>query len=226
MMERKLTFKGKIRSKLVETAYALGKFTSKIYSFNLRSFWIDWQNSFHSGWIYRNFKSCGANNQIAFPLYCVGPQYISIGDNFISGPNFRIEAHNLFLADVYNPKIKIGNSVNINFDCHIGCVDEVIIGNNVLIASKVLIIDHFHGDTTYSNLLLPPVKRRLVTKGPIKIGDNVWIGESVVIMPGVELGENCIVGANSVVTKSFGSNMVLAGNPAKVIRKISINGDE
>ncbi len=69
---------------------------------------------------------------------------------------------------------------------------------------------------------LHPVKRNSGLKyaKPIKIGHNVWLGGGVIITPGVTLGNNVVVGAGSVVTKSFPDNVVIAGNPARVIKKI------
>ncbi|MNY78908.1 Galactoside O-acetyltransferase [compost metagenome] len=68
---------------------------------------------------------------------------------------------------------------------------------------------------------MPPAKRRLYSKGPVIIEDNVWLGEGVVVLPGVTIGENSIVGANAVVTKSIPKNCVAGGNPARIIREIS-----
>lgn len=122
----------------------------------------------------------------------------------------------------FSPKLIIGNDVVINDFCHIGCVNEVMIGNNVLVASRVTILDHFHGNITTSDLLTPPSKRPLSSK-PVCIGNNVWIGEGVCIMPGVTIGDNVIIGANAVVTHSFPKNVVIAGVPAKIIKTLDGN---
>ena len=61
----------------------------------------------------------------------------------------------------------------------------------------------------------------MVSKGPVIIEDNVWIGEGVCVLPNVTIGRNSIVGANSVVTKSFSENSVIAGNPAKLIKVLN-----
>lgn len=97
-----------------------------------------------------------------------------------------------------------------------------MIGNNVLVVSRVTILDHFHGNITTSDLLIPPSKRPLSSK-PVCIGNNVWIGEGVCIMPGVTIGDNVIIGANAVVTHSFPKNVVIAGVLAKIIKTLDGN---
>ena len=104
-------------------------------------------------------------------------------------------------------------------NCHIGCIESIEIGDNVLLGSKVYVTDHFHGSITKEDIDVPPILRPLSSK-PVKIGNNVWIGDNVCIMPGVTLGNNVIVGANAVVTKSFPDNSVIVGVPAKVIKML------
>ena len=109
-----------------------------------------------------------------------GGKYISIGDNFSSNARLRLDALKYLDKD---PEIIIGNNVTINFDCHIGCVNNIVIGNNVLFASKIYIADHSHGETDFKSLMIPPGKRKIVSKGPVIIKDNVWIGEGAAITP-------------------------------------------
>jgi acetyltransferase-like isoleucine patch superfamily enzyme len=177
-------------------------------------------NSIYSGWIKRFFNSAGNDFFIQYPLNHVGLQYISIGNGFNCFPRLRLEAHSEHLDNHYTPTITIGNNVSINFDCHIACVNRIVIGNNVLIASKVFITDHFHGEVNAEALQTPPSARKVISKGPVIIHDNVWIGEGVCILPDITVGENSIIGANAVVTKSFPKNSVIGGNPAKLIRSI------
>ncbi len=161
----------------------------------------------------------GKNLHIAYgaQIYC--GEHITIGDNFHAGFNLRIQAVDRYGDQLFNPNMIIGNNVSFEDHCHIGCAENIEIGDNTLIASKVFITDHFHGNITKHDLESAPAKRLLSTK-PVKIGKNVWIGEGVSIMPGVTLGDNVIVGTNAVVTHSFEANSIIAGCPAKLIRKL------
>lgn len=174
-----------------------------------------------SEYISKQLKRSGSDVNIMFPVTVIGLKYISIGNGFSSCSRLRIEAHDSYMNDEFTPEIVIGNNVSFNYDCHIACINKIIIGDNVLIASKVFITDHFHGETNYNSILLPPVTRKLYSKGPVVIESNVWIGEGVVIMPNVKIGRNSILGANSVITKNVDENSVVAGNPARVIKIIS-----
>ncbi|WP_428444404.1 DapH/DapD/GlmU-related protein [Photobacterium profundum] len=121
-------------------------------------------------------------------------------------------------VDIFNNAIlSIGDDVQLNDYVHIGCAESVHIGNNVLIASRVFITDHDH-DYSNSNVNLKPIEWPLKTLS-VSIGDNTWIGENVSILKGVNLGCGCIVGANSVVTKSFPENSVIVGSPARMLKK-------
>ncbi len=173
-----------------------------------------------SGYMQRQFRSVGDNFNIDYPIILLGGDCITIGNNFVCYSRLRIEAYVKHLDNFYNPKISIGNNVSLNFDCHIACVNYISIGNNVLIASKVFITDHSHGDPTKDSLKTPPYLRKVVSKGPVIIEDNVWIGEGVCILPGVTIGKNSIIGANAVVTKSFPKNSIIAGVPATLIKSI------
>lgn len=175
-------------------------------------------NQLYSFWKVNEFGVSGDNVFFAFPLDLRGGKYIKLGANVGIDQRLRLDAIDEFLGDKFNPKIIIGDNVSIQKDCHIGAIDKIIIGNNVLLASKVYISDHSHGEITTGALLLPPALRKLYSKGPIVIEDNVWLGEGVVVLPNVVIGENSIVGANSVVTKSIPRNSVVGGNPARVIR--------
>lgn len=151
------------------------------------------------------------------PLKMCGANHISIGRNFSAGSYFRIEAIDSYFGESFSPSITIGDNVSFQDYCHVGCVESVSIGDGTLVGSDVLITDHNHGYITPEECDVVPVMRRL-SHAPVMIGKNVWLGDGVKVMRGVELGDGVVVGANSVVTHSFPSNVVIAGIPAKIIK--------
>lgn len=167
-----------------------------------------------------SFKSLGGPCNIMEPYIIMKPEYISIGNNFSSLYNLRLEAWDEYEGQKFSPEIIIGDNVCFNTDCHIGCINKVVIGNNVLLASRVYISDHFHGEINGDIKNVPPTKRKLFSKGEVIIDDNVWIGEGVCILPGVTIGKNSIIGANAVVTKSFPPNSIIGGIPAKILKSV------
>lgn len=169
----------------------------------------------------QNFKNnllhSGNNLNLCFPLRSCGLEYISIGDNFSTLSNLRLEAVASYPNQKFTPELIIGDNVSLQQYCHIGCINKIVIGDGVLIASGVFITDHFHGETTQFSGNERPEQRKLISKGPVIIGKNVWIGQGACIMPNVTIGDNCIIGSNSVVTKNFPKNSVIAGVPAVII---------
>jgi len=129
-----------------------------------------------------------------------------------AGKNLLIEPP--FYCD-YGYNIKTGDNVFMNFNCCILDVTTVTHGNHVMIGPNVIIYTATH-----------PLEHTLRNSGkefskPITIENNVWIGGNAVICPGVTIGDNVVIGAGSVVTKSFPNNVFIAGNPAKVIKTIN-----
>lgn len=150
------------------------------------------------------------------------PKHFVIGDYCYFGPDCRIEAWNQYNDKHYNPEIIIGRDVRINSTCHIGAINKIVIGDECLLGSHVMIIDHSHGRNEYEELGIHPSKRNLFSRGEIIIGERCWLCENVVILPGVHIGDGCIIGANSVVTKDVPAYSVVAGNPARIVKTISV----
>ena len=115
----------------------------------------------------------------------------------------------------YGSHIEIGKNFFANYNCTILDVAKVIIGNNCMLAPNVAIY-------TAGHPVHPDTRNTLYEYGiEVTIGDNVWIGGNSVICPGVHIGSNCVIGAGSVVTKDIPDWSIAAGNPCKVIRKIT-----
>lgn len=136
---------------------------------------------------------------------------ISLGRNFCTGRGLWLET--------VGPasRILIADNVNVSDWVHIGALDRVEIGEGCLLGSKVIITDHSHGsvdDILRPGVPVRPDARALQSKGPVVLGENVWLGDSVAVLSGVTIGRNVIVGANSVVTQDIPRNTVWAGVPA------------
>ncbi|MBG6236642.1 acetyltransferase-like isoleucine patch superfamily enzyme [Pedobacter sp. CAN_A7] len=183
---------------------------------NLR--WKAVRNSVYSGVIAKSLKNSKSAQFFEYPLVMIGNKYIEIDEHFSTRARLRLEAWDSYQGQTFSPAIKIGKNVHINYDCHIGAINRIEIGDNVLIGSRVLITDHNHGEATRESIVLAPVLRPLYSKGPVIIGDNVWIGEGAAILPNVRIGENAIIGANSVVSSDVAANSVVGGVPAKLIK--------
>lgn len=103
---------------------------------------------------------------------------------------------------------KLTTSFMVSGGCYFSALNGIHFGYNVLFAPGVKIISSNH-NVSPDRLSLPG--------NPVRLGNNVWIGTNAVILPEVSIGDNCIIGAGAIVTKSFPSNCILAGNPAKII---------
>lgn len=158
---------------------------------------------------------------IRSPFYFRGRKYMQIGRRFTSGVGLRLDC---FPKEDNTICIKIGENVQMNDYVHIGAINSVEIGNNVLIASKVFITDHNHGYYGYldihTNPNIVPFERDL-SSSPVIIQDNVWIGEFVSILPGITIGKGCIIGAMSLVNKDIPPYSIAVGIPAMVIKKFN-----
>lgn len=157
---------------------------------------------------------------IRLPFDIRNRKFIKIGKNFTAGVGNRLEAYPSSDTIV----LKIGDNVQMNDYVHITASQKVEIGNNVLMASKIYISDTIHGsylgDQNDTHPSIPPNDRPLTFK-EVVIQDNVWIGEFVSILPGVTIGFGAIIGANSVVTKDVEEYTIVAGIPAKGIKKFN-----
>lgn len=147
-----------------------------------------------------------------------GAQYISIGSHSSVGEQSWLAAFDQYEEIKYTPRLAIGNNVCIGDYACITCIDEIIIGDGCLFSEYVYISDHMHGFVPGAG---PLVRQTLTSKGPVVIGNNTFLGYRACVLPGVRLGSHCVVGANSVVTKSASDYSMLAGVPAKVIKEYS-----
>lgn len=159
-------------------------------------------------------------------IHC--PEYITIGEGTAFGEQVFLTAWDSFMCikdgkeflQKFTPSIIIGKNCHFGFNNHITAVNNITIGDNLLTGKWVTITDNSHGEVTIEQMVLDPLKRPIVSKGPIHIGDNVWIGDKATILPNVSIGNGAIIAANAVVTKDVPPYSVAAGNPAKVIKTL------
>lgn len=154
------------------------------------------------------------------------PDDITIGDDVSLGPGCMLQAIRSYPGRFmggrmgvepvsFEPNIRIGDRVSATGYLTIGAVQSVLIEDDVMMASHIFISDNTHGT---SRVDIPFKYQPLERIAPVRIGRGCWIGEHVVIMPGVSIGEYSVVGANSVVTRSVPPRCIVAGAPARVLR--------
>lgn len=134
----------------------------------------------------------------------------SRGKKIYIEPTFRID---------YGYNVTVGDNFIANFGCIILDCAPVTIGKDVMFAPNVQLYPATHPISPKHRAMSGDCYYELAY--PIKIGDNVWVGGNAIIMPGVVIGDNSIIGAGSVVTRDVPANVVVAGNPAKIIREIT-----
>ncbi len=161
------------------------------------------------GW----FGSTGENLYINTRLMADYGVNIHLGENFYSNWNLT-----MLMVD-YGVNIHLGENFYSNWNLTMLDVCPITIGDNAMIGPNCQFLTPLHP--------LDPDERNsgLEFGKPITIGKNFWAGGGVIVLPGVTLGDNVVAGAGAVITKSFGDNVVLAGNPARVIKEIPVKGN-
>lgn len=180
--------------------------------------------------IYSFFLSCGfkkrGTKSIIRPYadLIIGKKYIEIGNGCKIGKHVQLTAWDEHNGIHFKPSIKIGNNCQFGGYNHITAINSIEIGEGVLTGKFVTITDNSHGKPgDESDCELSPILRTVYSKGPVVIGDNVWIGDKATILPNVRIGDGCIIGANSVVTKDIPPYCIVGGNPARIIKSIKYN---
>ena len=159
------------------------------------------------------FRGC---RLVRLPIFLRGKRNIVFGPGFVCGYMVRLDA--------MGPAgcLRFGTGVEINDFVHIGALEEVLIGNHVLIASRVFISDHDHGIYSDAPDCSSPDEAptaRVEPVRPVRIGDNVWIGEGAAVLSGVTIGAGSVIGAGAVVTRDIPADCVAIGVPARVVRR-------
>jgi acetyltransferase-like isoleucine patch superfamily enzyme len=132
------------------------------------------------------------------------------------GQNALFEPHVWIIAPG-KARVRIGSGSFLNVGVMVAALELVEIGDHCMFANGCVVTD---ADHRYDDPARPVPWQGFTTKGPTRLGDNVWCGANVVITSGVTIGERCVIGANSVVTKDLPPQSIAAGVPAQVLRPI------
>jgi len=174
------------------------------------------------------FGNTPKNLRIALPRRIVHPERMFLGDDIRLGPGSLLVAITHYptapmqhpegkrVRQEFDPKITIGHRVTATSNLTVAAMAEITIEDDVMFASNVNLTDGLHG---YENANEPYKYQKMSRIAPILIKRGCWIGQNVVILPGVTIGEFAIIGANSVVTKSVPDRCIAVGAPARVIKK-------
>jgi len=198
-------------------------FLSFIYPYKLHRMFHSVRDFFYSLWIRNFIGKVGIHSKICHPcsLQGGGQKNISIGEHTIINSSTILGCWVKYeQQDFPNASITIGNHCNIGEYNHITASNKITIGDGLLTGRYVIISDNSHGGLSKEESLIRPMLRNLQSKGEVVIGNNVWLGDKVAVLSGVHIGNNVIVGANSVVTKSIPDNCMVAGVPAQIIKRI------
>lgn len=170
--------------------------------------------SLRGKWLGPQMKKWGNNVLVGKIGLLKGLEYISVGDLSSFDDGIILTAWDMKGP----PVLSIGKHCAFGAHNHITCVNCISIGDNCLTGKWVTITDNSHGDTGFNSLNQPPYQREIISKGPVIIGKNVWIGDKVTILPDVTIGDGAVIAANSVVTHNVPPYSIVAGIPARIVR--------
>lgn len=174
-----------------------------------------------------------ANNpegfEMSMPRQIVHPEFMRIGNKVKVGSNSVLKCQTQYpgagwmrhpegrhVSQVFHPELFIGDRVTATASLQVVVFQSVVIEADVMFASNVLVSDGTHA---FGNVDVPYKYQGIAPVAPVRIGRGSWVGQNVVILPGVTVGEMAIIGANSVVTRDVPPRTVVAGIPAMAIRR-------
>ena len=169
------------------------------FPYRAYKFWRSRMNILRSLWLRNAFKKCPNNVYLGKIGHIEHPECVTLGSGVSFGDNFYIYVNKHKGNPA--PEILIGDNCWFGADNHITANLRIEIGDNVLTGKRVTISDNNHGNSEKETLGQAPRLREIVSKGPIRIGNNVWIGENSVVLSGVTIGDGAIIAAGSIVTK-------------------------
>ena len=157
------------------------------------------------------FAEFGPRSVLQLPIRISGESRIAIGSDVFVGAGSWLQVLDEAVDDVV---VTIGDGTSIAGSCVLSGVRSVRLGKKVLLARNVYIADHMHAFDDSARAVLEQGVTRV---GPVEIGDGAWLGQNVVVGPGVRIGRSAVIGANSVVLDDVPDHAVAVGAPARVL---------
>lgn len=160
-----------------------------------------------------SFASFGRSTVLQPPIRLVGEDRISVGSGIFVGAGAWFQT--LSDGDRGRGSISIGDGTSMAGNCTLSSVRAIRIGRDVSFARGVYVADHAHA---YDDISLPVLAQGLADVAEVEIGDGAWLGQNVVVLPGVRIGRGAVVSANSVVVRDVADYTVVAGAPARAVK--------
>lgn len=192
---------------------------------------VAWRERSSRWWEARSlprFATAADGFEMRWPRTIANPSAIFLGSDVKLGPASELKAnvrfpggwmrhpHGEHVSQTFTPVIRIGDRVTATGALQVVAFEEIVIEDDVMFASNCFVSDGMHGTTTAET----PYKYQGITSiAPVRIGRGSWIGQNVVVMPGVTIGEFAVVGANSVVTRDVPPRTVSVGAPARPVKR-------
>ena len=190
-----------------------------IFLSKIKRFCVLISSVIYRGCVYK----CGNNVHFERVGLIAGGKYMSIGDNTSFQQGIYLTAWDRYKSQRFTPQITVGTNCSFGAFNHISCINKIIIGNGLLTGKWVTISDNNHGGTDLEDLKINPQDRELISKGIVRIFDNVFLGDKSTVLSGVTIGEGAVIAAKSVVTHDIPPYCVAAGVPAKIIKRLNNN---
>lgn len=160
------------------------------------------------------FEDFGRRSTLCLPIRLGDVSGVSIGSRVMIGASSWIET--VPGEGGQRARIRIADGVVVAGSCVLSAATEIRLEEDVLLARNVYISDHIH---RYDRTELPIVDQGIDKLAPVRIGRGAWLGQNVVVCPGVTIGAGAVIGANSVVNQDIPAHSVAVGSPARVIRQ-------
>jgi acetyltransferase-like isoleucine patch superfamily enzyme len=162
------------------------------------------------------FAGFGRHSVLEPPVRVAGAEHIRIGSGVWVGAGCWLHS---VRPDADGVVLELGDGTNLAGNCTLAAAASIRLGAHVLLARGVYIADHSHA---FGDREQPIILQGIDRVAPIVVEDGCWLGQNVVVCPGVRIGRNAVIGANSVVTRDVPERCVAVGAPARVIRHLDL----